>query len=38
MALVRQLTTAGFRPISRYEYIVRGSQSVKETTTEVYIA
>jgi len=27
MALVRQLATAGFRPISKYEYIV--PQSVK---------
>jgi len=26
--LVRQLTTAGFRPKSKYEYIVPGSQSV----------
>ena len=29
MVLVRQLTTAGFRPISKYESIVPGSQSFK---------
>jgi len=33
MALVRQLTTAGFRPVSKYEYIILylGSQSVNAT-------
>jgi len=28
MVLVRQPTTAGFRPISKYEYIIPGSESV----------
>jgi len=35
MALVRQLTTAGFKPISKYEYIVHLLSVLNKQTNEL---